>query len=44
MGDIGDGVIKIQNNFIDTDGLKEPKSESQGTVPIPSAVQRMIDD
>jgi integrase len=43
-GDIGNGVIKIQNNFIDTDGLKEPKSESQGTVPIPSAVQRMIDE
>jgi integrase len=43
-GDIGDGVIKIQNNFIDEDGLKKPKCESLGTVPIPSMVQAMIDE
>jgi integrase len=42
-GDIGDGVITIIHNFVDEDGLKEPKLGSTGTVPIPASVRIMID-
>ena len=36
--DIGDGVIRIQHNWINHEGDKQPKRGSKRTVPIPRAV------
>jgi integrase len=43
-GDIGDGVIAVKHNYIDEDGLKEPKCGSSGTVPMPESVRAAIEE
>ncbi|MDR1398621.1 MAG: site-specific integrase [Treponema sp.] len=40
--DIGDGVIKIQHNWITHEGDKQPKRGSMRTVPIPRAVAEAL--
>jgi integrase len=42
-GDIADGIITIQHNFIDDEGVKQPKYNSVRKVPITSEVQKMLD-
>ena len=42
-GDIADGLITVQHNFIDIEGVKQPKYNSTRKVPIPTAVQKMLD-
>jgi integrase len=42
-GDIGeDGLIHIAHNFIDEDGIKDPKCESARAVPCPEMVRRAL--
>jgi integrase len=42
-GDIADGLIHIQHNYLDKEGLKEPKCGSFRTVPITAEVQKLLD-
>jgi integrase len=42
-GDIGDGIITVCHNFVDEDGLKEPKLGSTGTVPFTESVRAAIE-
>jgi integrase len=48
-GDIKDGIITIQHNFINTDGLKSPKIKggtvvkNSNPVPLPSDVETVLD-
>jgi integrase len=42
-GDIEGGIITIQHNYQDKDGLKLPKYNSIRKVPIPMAVQSLLD-
>jgi len=42
-GDIADGLITVQHNFIDNEGIKQPKYNSTRKVPIPTAVQNALD-
>ena len=42
-GDITDGIINVQHNFIDAEGVKEPKYNSTRKVPITSEVQKILD-
>ena len=42
-GDITDGIITVQHNFLDKEGLKKPKCNSTRKVPIPRAVQKILD-
>jgi integrase len=41
-GDISDGIINIQHNFLNKEGLKLPKCNSVRKVPITSTVQEML--
>jgi len=41
-GDIEGGLIHIRHNFIDKEGLKNPKYDSIRKVPIPAAVQELL--
>jgi integrase len=43
-GDIGDGVITVRHNYIDEDGLKSPKCDSTGIVPVPESVRAAIEE
>ena len=43
-GDITDGIITIQHNYVsDKEGVKMPKYNSVRKVPVPSAVQEVLD-
>jgi len=42
-GDIANGLITVQHNYINAEGLKKPKWNSTRKVPIPSAVQKLLD-
>jgi integrase len=42
-GDIKDGIITIQHNYVDKEGLKLPKYNSIRRVPIPAIVQELLD-
>ena len=42
-GDISDGLITVQHNYVNGEGLKMPKCNSFRKVPISSAVQRLLD-
>jgi integrase len=42
-GDIEDGVIHIQHNWVKREGLKTPKCGSTRTVPITASVQSLLD-
>jgi integrase len=42
-GDIADGLITVQHNYIDGEGVKLPKYNSVRKVPITSAVQKVLD-
>jgi integrase len=42
-GDISDGVIHIQHNWVKKEGLKAPKCGSTRTVPITASVQSLLD-
>jgi integrase len=42
-GDIADGIITVQHNFVNKEGVKQPKYNSTRRVPIPTAVQKMLD-
>jgi integrase len=42
-GDIADGLINVQHNYQDKDGLKMPKYNSVRKVPVPAAVQAVLD-
>jgi integrase len=41
--DIGGGILDIRHNYIDGEGLKAPKWSSTRQVPIPQAVQKLLD-
>jgi len=41
--DISNGIITVQHNFIDGEGVKMPKYNSVRKVPITSAVQKLLD-
>ena len=42
-GDITNGIIHVQHNYQDKDGLKMPKYNSVRKVPVPAAVQEVLD-
>ena len=42
-GDIADGIITVQHNFIDSEGVKQPKYNSTRKVPITAEIQKMLD-
>ena len=42
-GDIEDGIITVQHNFLNKEGLKQPKCNSMRKVPIPLPVQQVLD-
>jgi len=42
-GDISNGIITVQHNYIDGEGVKLPKYNSVRKVPVSSAVQRLLD-
>jgi integrase len=42
-GDIADGIITVQHNFIDMEGVKQPKYNSTRKVPITADVQKVLD-
>ena len=42
-GDLADGIITVQHNFIDTEGVKQPKYNSTRKVPITADVQKLLD-
>ena len=42
-GDITDGIITVQHNYQDKEGLKLPKYNSVRKVPVPEAVQKLLD-
>ena len=42
-GDIADGLITVQHNYQDKEGLKPPKYNSVRQVPVPEAVQEILD-
>jgi len=42
-GDISSGIINVQHNYQDKEGLKLPKYNSVRKVPVPEAVQKMLD-
>jgi integrase len=42
-GDIADGIITVQHNYQDKEGLKMPKYNSIRKVPVPAAVQNILD-
>jgi len=42
-GDIADGIITVQHNFIDMEGVKQPKYNSTRKVPITADVQKLLD-
>ena len=42
-GDIEGGIITIRNNYIDNEGIKLPKYNSVRKVPVPAAVQNLLD-
>jgi integrase len=42
-GDISDGLIHVRHNYQDQDGLKMPKYNSVRKVPVPAAVQAILD-
>jgi integrase len=42
-GDISDGIINVQHNYQDKEGLKLPKYNSVRKVPVPDAVQNILD-
>jgi len=42
-GDIANGLINVQHNYINGEGLKIPKWNSIRKVPIPAAVQKLLD-
>ncbi|MDR2923403.1 MAG: hypothetical protein LBU85_08700, partial [Treponema sp.] len=41
-GDIADGIITVQHNYQDKEGLKQPKYNSVRKVPVTSAVQKIV--
>jgi integrase len=42
-GDIANGIINVQHNFIDTERVKQPKYNSTRKVPITADVQELLD-
>jgi integrase len=42
-GDIADGIITVQHNYIDEEGVKQPKYNSTRKVPITADIQKMLD-
>ena len=42
-GDIKDGLITVQHNYQDKEGVKLPKYNSVRRVPVPEAVQKLLD-
>jgi integrase len=42
-GDISGGIISVQHNFLNKEGLKQPKCNSARKVPVTSAVREMLD-
>ena len=40
---VANGIITVQHNYIDNEGLKMPKYNSIRKVPVPSAVQGLLD-
>ena len=42
-GDIVDGIINVQHNYLDKEKLKQPKCNSVRKVPITSTVQKLLD-
>jgi integrase len=42
-GDIADGIITVQHKYLDKEGLKLPKYNSIRKVPVPAAVQSLLD-
>jgi len=43
-GDIKDGLITVQHNYQDNEGMKLPKYNSVRKVPVPEAVQKVLDN
>jgi integrase len=41
-GDIADGIITVQHNYIDMEGVKQPKYNSTRKVPITTDVQKIL--
>ena len=41
-GDIADGIITVRHNFLNKEGLKQPKCNSTRKVPITAAVQEIL--
>jgi integrase len=41
-GDIGDGIIKIQHNWQEGEGLKQCKAGSDGIVPMPNIIAELL--
>jgi integrase len=42
-GDIADGLIHVQHNFVDGEDLKKPKYNSTRKVPVTEDVQKILD-
>jgi len=42
-GDLADGIITVQHNYIDFEGVKQPKYNSTRKVPITADVQKLLD-
>jgi integrase len=42
-GDIADGLITVQHNFVNKEGVKQPKYNSTRRVPITADVQKILD-
>jgi integrase len=42
-GDIGEGIITIRHNWVDSEGLKAPKCASHRVVPFPISVQTVLE-
>ncbi|MDL2230099.1 site-specific integrase, partial [Treponema sp. OttesenSCG-928-L16] len=41
--DVGDGIISIRHNYVDSEGLKTPKYDSSGQVPFSDSVAAMLE-
>jgi integrase len=42
-GDIADGIITVQHNFLDKVGVKQPKCNSTRKVPVTADIQKVLD-
>jgi integrase len=42
-GDVENGLIHLTHNFVDLDGMKEPKRGSRRTIPYPAVIKDSLD-